>query len=159
MHHLAERMHAGIGSAGTRGDQCALTEFVQRLLQSVLYRLPMGLGLPALPRRTVVLKAECDASQEVSSVVARGGPAARDSTPIAITGSARVERVRGRARSQPRSVTRARRHGHQSPGKPRQARAWCLTLSYSPHSVSSARAWLAYRRLLTLRDQASARSA
>ena len=63
VHHLAERVHAGIGAAGAGRGQCALTELCQRLLQAVLHSLPMGLSLPALPRRTVVLKAECDASQ------------------------------------------------------------------------------------------------
>jgi hypothetical protein len=56
-------VHAGIGAAGAGRGQCALTELCQRLLQAVLHSLPMGLRLPALPRRTVVLKAECDASQ------------------------------------------------------------------------------------------------
>ena len=63
VHHLAERVHAGIGAAGAGRGQCALTELCQRLFQAVLHSLPMGLSLPALPRRTVVLKAECDASQ------------------------------------------------------------------------------------------------
>ena len=63
VHHLAERVHAGIGAACAGRGQCALTELCQRLLQAVLHSLPMRLSLPALPRRTVVLKAECDASQ------------------------------------------------------------------------------------------------
>ena len=71
MHHLTKRVHAGIGSTGAGCGERALTEFRQRLLQAILHRLSVRLGLPPLPRGAVVLQAECNASQEASSVVAR----------------------------------------------------------------------------------------
>jgi len=73
VNNLANCMYAGIGAACAYREQCGLTKFCQCLLQTILHGMPMWLRLPALPRRTVILQAECNSSQVASDVMARSG--------------------------------------------------------------------------------------
>jgi hypothetical protein len=66
MGNLLDRMHAGVGTAGTLDEYVALGELAYCCLQRVLDRLPVRLGLPALPGCAVILNADCNAFQLLS---------------------------------------------------------------------------------------------
>ena len=63
MHHLFQRMHAGVGAAGAGGGQAHAGEFLQRVFQLVLHRQATFLLLVAMPGQPVILQAQGDALQ------------------------------------------------------------------------------------------------
>ena len=61
MHHLTERMHAGVGAAGTLGLDALVGDLRQSALERVLHAAAGGLRLPAAEGAAVVFHAEGDA--------------------------------------------------------------------------------------------------
>ena len=58
VHHLVESVHAGIGTAGADGGHGLVGKGAERLLQPILHRLAIWLGLPAVEGPAVVGDAE-----------------------------------------------------------------------------------------------------
>ena len=67
MHHLRERVHAGVGAPGAyRGDFFA-GDFAERALERVLHAAAGRLGLPAAKCTAVVFDAEGDSHRDLWS--------------------------------------------------------------------------------------------
>ena len=61
MHNLSGRMYARIGTAGTDHFDALVGDDFQRVFDAFLHPDTRALALPAVVRRTVVLKAQSDA--------------------------------------------------------------------------------------------------
>ena len=60
VHHLVERMHAGVGAPGADRVNGAACHLRKRPFQRVLHGAALGLSLPAAETAAVVLNAQCD---------------------------------------------------------------------------------------------------
>ena len=61
MHHLRQRMHAGVSAPGADRVYRRTRDLRERCLETILYRATVGLRLPAAKAAAFVLDAQCDA--------------------------------------------------------------------------------------------------